>query len=62
MWSLGLDKPRAARGRQCESDVRNRRCCSRHYECKSDECQVFFAGLHKIFLNCVSLCASAKAK
>ena len=32
----------------------------RQYECKSDKCQVFFAGLHKIFLNCISLCASAK--
>ena len=36
-------------------------CPLRHFTCKSDHCQVFFAGLHIIFLNLVSLCASAKA-
>tara|TARA_R100001443_G_scaffold102087_1_gene110145 strand:+ start:17082 stop:17510 length:429 start_codon:yes stop_codon:yes gene_type:complete len=53
--SMALDNARAARWRQCENDVRNRRCCPRHYGCKSDECQVFFAGLHIIFLIVSSL-------
>ena len=34
----------------CMSDSDGRIPGSRHFECKTDECQVFFAGLHKIFL------------
>ena len=53
--STRLDQPRAAPPRQCESDVQKRWCCSRHFTCKSDFCQVFFAGMQQIFLNYASL-------
>ena len=50
--SKNLEKSRfLARGRQCESEVRKRWCCSRQCKCKGEECQVFFAGVVQIFLN-----------
>lgn len=49
--SKNLEKSRfLARGRQCESEVVFKWCCSRHNKCKSEECQVFFAGVDQIFL------------
>jgi hypothetical protein len=36
-------------------------CYLRQNTCKSDQCQVFFAGLGKIFYNCCSLCARPRA-
>ena len=36
-------------------------CYLRQNTCKSDQCQVFFAGLGKIIYNYVSLCARPRA-
>ena len=57
-----LDNAILARGRQCESDVRNRRCSLRQNTCKSDQCQVFFAGVDKIFLDWTGLSAPVQSR
>ena len=44
-----------ARARQWESEVSILWCYLRQNTCKSDECQVFFAGVGKIFLCYASL-------
>ena len=52
-----------ARGRQCQNEVEKQWCCLRHYKCKSENCQVFFAGVGKIIYNLHSLLRqSAKSK
>ena len=51
-----------ARGRQCESEVSILWCYLRQNTCKSDQCQVFFAGVVQIIYNCVSLRARPRAR
>ena len=57
-----VDMTRAARGRQWENDVQNRRCSLRQNTCKSDQCQVFFAGVRKIILDWASLSAPVQSR
>ncbi len=50
-----------ARGRQWQSEVSIRLCYLRQNMCKSDRCQVFFAGVGKIFSQTCSLRARPRA-